>query len=288
MRDTKRFLSKTISRILSDFERASLLRRGGLSYAKVLTRVRERRKLERDIRRGLTEFSIDGLSVQCLDQNSFAILYDEIFLQEDYFFHATSDTPRIIDCGANIGLSLLYFKKLYPKSSITAFEPHPAAYEMATRNITANNLTGVELVQSAISNTDGHAELNFMEGEIMASTLTNRLGERGCQSASTTVATVRLRPWLDEHVDFLKLDIEGAEGLVLADCKDLLSNVQNIFVEGHWTKGQTDNSAASIVGALEEAGFNVLILSTENNRSNCFKPIRKAAPVTSFTVYGTR
>ena len=288
MSNPKAFISNAFSSLLNDCTRASILRRGGLSYAKVLNQIRERRRIERNIRMGGSDFSIGGLSVQCLNPASFEILYDEIFLQQDYYFEACGDSPRIIDCGANIGLAILYFKLLYPKSSIVAFEPHPAAYEMARRNVKVNNLDGVELLQVAITNYNGSADLNFIEGEIMASTLTNRLDERGCQSVTTTVATARLRPWLEKHVDFLKLDIEGAEALVLADCRDLLQNVKNIFVEGHWTRGQTNNSAASIIGALENAGFNVLILSTESNRSNCFKPIRKAGPITSFTVYGTR
>jgi hypothetical protein len=122
----------------------------------------------------------------------------------------------------------------------------------------------------------------------MASTLTNRLHTRGCHVDATKVKTMSLKPWLHEHVDFLKLDIEGAEAGVLNDCQNLLCNVDNIFVEGHWTRGQEFNSAASIVGSLEKAGFNLLLISTETNRLTSFQPLRKAGPVSSFIVYGTR
>ena len=288
MRNPKAFIRNCLFTFLNQCECASQLRRGGLSYKNVLNRVRERQQIERDIRAGKSTFRIGTLSVQCLNPSSFTTLYDEIFFQQAYYFQAKRAAPRIIDCGANIGLTLMYFKQLYPQSIVTGFEPHPAAHAMAKSNVENNNFTGVDLIQAAISNHDGHAELKFVEGEIMASTLTNRLDERGCKADSTRVVTARLRPWLQERVDFLKLDIEGAEGVVLADCQDLLSNVENIFVEGHWTRGQADNSAAGIVGALEKAGFNVLILSTEGNRSNSFQPLLNVRPITSFIVYGTR
>lgn len=45
------------------------------------------------------------------------------------------------------------------------------------------------------------------------------------------VPTVRLRDYLKQSVDFLKIDIEGAETQVIQDCSDLLANVKNVFIE---------------------------------------------------------
>ncbi len=48
-----------------------------------------------------------------------------------------------------------------------------------------------------------------------------------------TVFAIRLRDLMDQHVDLLKLDIEGAENAVLRDCADKLANVDHLFFEYH-------------------------------------------------------
>ena len=59
------------------------------------------------------------------DQASFRLGYKELFRHETYKFLATKQAPKIIDCGTNIGMSIIYFKTLYPDASITAFEADP-------------------------------------------------------------------------------------------------------------------------------------------------------------------
>ena len=48
-----------------------------------------------------------------------------------------------------------------------------------------------------------------------------------------TVKCVRLKDLLNEEIDFLKIDIEGAEHAVLKDCSENLKTVRNLFVEYH-------------------------------------------------------
>ena len=47
------------------------------------------------------------------DIASFDLCYDELFVQEMYNFLAKRTNPYIIDCGANLGMSIVYFKELY-------------------------------------------------------------------------------------------------------------------------------------------------------------------------------
>src|SRR5262245_6977657 len=56
---------------------------------------------------------------------SFVYMFEEIFAKASYSFHSDTDRPLIFDCGSNIGMSVLFFKKLYPTARITAFEPDP-------------------------------------------------------------------------------------------------------------------------------------------------------------------
>jgi hypothetical protein len=56
--------------------------------------------------------------------------YTEIFTKGIYSFRCTTEAPLIIDCGSNIGMSILNFKTQYPKSRIIAFEPDNSNFEI--------------------------------------------------------------------------------------------------------------------------------------------------------------
>src|SRR5437773_1931564 len=95
---------------------------------------------------------IDGISFSFLNEKEFEFLYHEIFKVEEWRFTAKTPSPFIIDCGAHIGISVLYFKKLYPRAKIAAFEPNPDTFKLLELNIRQNNLSDVKLVNAAISN----------------------------------------------------------------------------------------------------------------------------------------
>ncbi len=58
--------------------------------------------------------------------------------------------PFTVDPGSNIGMSILFFKTIYPQARITGFEPSKATCELLKRNIAANGLTRVEVHQAAL------------------------------------------------------------------------------------------------------------------------------------------
>jgi tRNA1(Val) A37 N6-methylase TrmN6 len=66
---------------------------------------------------------------------AFQITYAEIFEKGIYTFNSTNPNPVIIDCGANMGLSLLFFSINYPNAKIYAFEPDVSVLEYLERNI---------------------------------------------------------------------------------------------------------------------------------------------------------
>jgi FkbM family methyltransferase len=153
--------------------------------------------------------------------------YQEILVSEIYRFEAQTDSPLIVDCGANIGFSVVYFKHLYPRARVIAFEPEPTLYGMLQRNIEAMELTGVELHCSAVW--IEHTSLEFTPNGSVGGHFT-RDSDGGPRQM---VSAIRLRELLDQHIDFLKLDIEGAEAVVLRDCADKLGNVDCFFFEYH-------------------------------------------------------
>ena len=103
-----------------------------------------------------------GSVVQCLnyticvnDGHNFYILYKGIFVHRIYHFEVEYPDPLILDCGSNIGMSILYFKHLYPKARIIAFEPDPVIFPYLQENITRNGLKDVQLVQAALAAREG-------------------------------------------------------------------------------------------------------------------------------------
>lgn len=154
---------------------------------------------------------------------------NDIIKKEIYKFSSSSDAPVIIDCGANIGISVLYFKRLYPRSRVIAYEPDPNLFEMLSTNISNFSFENVELNQRAVwVNGDG---ITFRsEGGH-----SGRISENNNDINLISVPTVRLKKILEsiEHIDMLKMDIEGAEAEVLFDCGASLDRCTHIFIEYH-------------------------------------------------------
>lgn len=68
------------------------------------------------------------------------ILFREIFIEPSYFFRTERPHPLIVDCGSNIGMSVIFFKLLYPDARVLAFEPDPAPFELLEQNIRTNGM----------------------------------------------------------------------------------------------------------------------------------------------------
>jgi len=189
-----------------------------------------------------------GTELDLVDSASFLSMYQEIFKKEIYRFEANNPRPRIIDGGANIGLTLIYFKQLYPDSCIIAFEPDRQVFNTLNKNMERFGFSGIELVNKALWNTE--TVLEFMAEGADA----GRLVELDEEQRTYKVPTVSLRDYLQQPVDFLKIDIEGAETEVLEDCQDLLCNVKRAFIEFHSfvSRPQTLHKVTKI---LHDAGF---------------------------------
>jgi hypothetical protein len=70
---------------------------------------------------------------------------------------------------------------------------------------------------------------------------------------------------LEEPVDFLKLDVEGAELKVLRDLAEnrKLRLVQQMIIEYHYDRLNLENSLAELLQILEQAGFQYLLHSAQ-------------------------
>jgi FkbM family methyltransferase len=185
------------------------------------------------------------------DLLSFCFQWQDIFVKRCLDFQASTETPRILDCGANVGLASLYFKRRYPRARITAYEADPALAAMVDANLKTNRAADAEVVHAALWTSNG--QLTFRcEGSDsgMVASLPGAVVGR-----STVVRSLRLRDLLEaEPIDLLKLDIEGAEDPVLADCEPVLHRVRAMIMDLHEFDAG-DRRAPSVLDRLSRAGF---------------------------------
>ena len=92
---------------------------------------------------------VNGFTIDYADSIGFLHSAKEIFADKIYCFKTNANAPRIIDAGANIGLSVLYFKGLYPDANITAFEPDPLMFSLLSANVIRAGFSDVDRRQSA-------------------------------------------------------------------------------------------------------------------------------------------
>ena len=184
---------------------------------------------------------------------SFIHSVEELFEEEVYKFTADVENPYIIDCGANIGLSVIYFKKLFPKSKIIAFEPDENIFKLLEENILNNDFRDVILKKQAVWTED--TTLNFFsEGALAGSTVV----DFGNKNNVINVNAIDLKKYLSKPVDFLKIDIEGAENRLIFNIEPVLKNVKNLFLEYHGILNEPQN-LGEILNLLKRCGFEYYI-----------------------------
>ena len=199
-----------------------------------------------------------GFEFEFVDSASFRAQYFEIFSRQIYNFKAENDQPYIIDCGSNIGVSILYFKKIYPNAHIVGFEPDKNVFLTLKKNVANSTLKSISLLNKGIWNNEG--KVSFNEEGADGGSILDKKNQHFVHTKKSEIEVVSLRQYLNKPVDFLKIDIEGAESVLLEDCNDLIKNVQRIFIEFH-SKIGCPQKLDSILNILTINGFRYYIES---------------------------
>lgn len=192
-------------------------------------------------------------------------LFEEIFIEGAYYFQSHEQHPEIFDCGSNIGISVVYFKMLYPGSVITAFEPDSTSLSLLEKNVLRNQLAHVTVIDEALGKEKGERLLHTpIAGD---PSLNKTLLHTTRKSRSIPVKVNRLSTFITSPVECVKIDIEGAEEEVLHDLiqSNKLDLVRCMVIEYHHDK--TTASRDAFIRKIEDAGFAVTIrkaLSTES------------------------
>lgn len=181
--------------------------------------------------------------------------------------------PLIIDAGANIGISALWFLAHHPGARLTCFEPGSANFDLLRQNI--GRYPDTVLEQAALGLEDGELLLNLSGHGAMHS-----VKEAENAVGSEPTRGVRLDSYLEgrgiERIDLLKLDVEGSELDALRGLGEHIRRVEVIAGEMH----ESLVDEAEFYGFLADHGFRVVqrrrFDSSADDRVHMFEVRRSA------------
>lgn len=191
-------------------------------------------------------------------RSHFYSLFYEIFIDESYRVDGLRSCKKIIDAGANIGVSVVYFASRYPQAQIVCFEPNPEALEYLKKNVEQNKITAT-IYPYALGAREGRTQF-FVDADIRGASSSGVVKflaskQRPIRELEVNVRT--LSAFINEPVDILKIDIEGEETNVLLELVESkkINYIQNIFIEFHYDPIYLPQSLSKFLAILEDSGF---------------------------------
>jgi FkbM family methyltransferase len=187
----------------------------------------------------------EGSAKIWLSDRSELIVLQQVMIDGEYEAVETNHVDTIVDLGANIGISVLWFRARYPNATIIAVEPDPRTFAKLTRNVGDDPL--VQCVHAAIT-TVGEP-VPIVSSELSWVSRVDQVAGPN----STTVTGITMDElctlYALERIDIMKVDIEGMEWHVLptADC---LGRTSEVIGEIHLDVAPEDPD--TFFGAIEE------------------------------------
>jgi FkbM family methyltransferase len=160
-----------------------------------------------------------------------AFVHSEVFEHQYYRLPLRFAPATILDLGANIGFSAIYFARRYPGSRIACVEPVPDNVRLLIRNL-KDNAVEAEVIAAAVDAKDGVVAM-----ERSAADYGHKIAAVAPSAAWLDVASVSVPSILRRlgwaRVGLLKIDIEGHESVLLSQACEWLADVDALCVEYH-------------------------------------------------------
>jgi FkbM family methyltransferase len=211
---------------------------------------------------GNWKIKFSELTIYCCDLLSFYYASKDIFYHRIYDFESNSDAPVVIDGGGHIGLFTLYVKCKYPKAKITVFEPEQQSLELLRKNLAANCINDVKIVEAGLYKEN--TKLSFGSDNSDGSSIF-------AKEKDLSINVVKLSDYIKSPVDFVKLNIEGAELDVISEMSSLLYNVKELVFEYHGFP-EIGQNLHKILPILADAGFRYMIHDFDAETNSASKP----------------
>lgn len=189
--------------------------------------------------------------------------------ETELFKKALSPSMVIADIGANMGYySLIAAKLVGGRGKVYAFEPDPTNYDLLVANIHANNFTNIIPIQRVVSNKAETVKLFLDRGNSGAHTLceSNIQTDR---SGFVEVEAITLDAYFNgegnSRVDFIKMDVQGAEGRVIEKAHEILKRNNLKILMEFWPQGLRNmgTDPAELLETLRGYDFSIRLLLHE-------------------------
>lgn len=192
-------------------------------------------------------------------------IYEEFETQK--FKELLCPDTVLIDIGANIGYYTIIASNIIKKGKIYAFEPEPNNFQLLVKNIKTNEINNAVALQNAVSEKTGQMKIYIDEKNLG----NHSLSASNVKSNSNFIEIETIT--LDTFFEFdkttnivVKIDTQGAEGLVLKGATKFLrrSNV-TIFME-FWPNGLTNmgTNPLNLLKNLEDLGYQIEVIDDQN------------------------
>jgi FkbM family methyltransferase len=213
------------------------------------------------------QLSAFGYQLEVADHISVVHQFLDIFANHEYRMPIATQQPVIVDVGANVGVSVLYFCRTFADPQVHAFEPDPVIFSKLKQNVgryAADKRVLLRNQAAYVENKMLRFESEGADGGHVASST---------ESPGVDVQGIDLLEYLSglDHVDLLKIDIEGAEAIVVPHCAPALSRVDRVFIEYHSSPGR-EQRLPQILALLQEAGFRLHLQSAVEQQSPFMQP----------------
>lgn len=162
-------------------------------------------------------------------------------VQTNHFKAQVKKGMAVLDVGANIGYFTLIAASLVgEEGKVVAFEPEPSHFGLLNRNVKANRYNNVTLVQKAVSNKTEEVKLFLQKNNLAA----HQIWDPHDGSQFVTVPAITLDEYCENEnlkkVDFIKIDVQGAEGAVLQGMRSIMDENRALkIVMEFWPAGMT-------------------------------------------------
>jgi len=176
---------------------------------------------------------------------------------------------RVVDLGANIGYyTLLMARAVGEQGRVWAFEPDPANCALLRRNAMLNGFAQVEVIEAAAAEAAGEVTLYSSEQNRGDNRIYHSSGEK---RSAARVKTVRVADCLPagERLDFVKMDIQGAEPQALGGMMEVLHRSPEVLLlTEYWPEGiaQAGQVPEDFLDALRASGFGLHLLEGRDGK----------------------
>ena len=154
-----------------------------------------------------------------------------IFVEEEYNIRPKKEPAFIIDAGANVGFTAVYFANKFPQARIVAIEPEESNFELLQKNTQA--YPNVRCIKAGVWNSNVKLRITNLDKDSKWGFQVEETTADGPDTFQAISLNILLSEEGKKEIDIAKIDIEGAEKELFAKNYQWLSKTKLMVIEFH-------------------------------------------------------